>query len=144
MPGWTGGLRWAAVFVLAIGLSWGLLSLPSWLGSRSGDVASSAPAAAEFSARELVGARTAALLEGAYAPSISTLQRILADTRDQLDPETVQVVDDNLAVIEEAIARVRAALESDPESAPALRSLDSLFNAQLRVLRVAAALPREI
>jgi len=86
----------------------------------------------------------AALLEGAYAPSIVEMKQLFARNRDQLDPETVRIVDENLAVIEEAIARVREALAADPASAPALRSLDTLFDAQLRTLRRAAALPQAI
>ncbi len=46
--------------------------------------------------------------------AVDELEAVLRDARDQLDPNTVRILEKNLAVIDRAIAEARAALEVDP------------------------------
>jgi hypothetical protein len=49
-----------------------------------------------------------------YDQAVSDLERILHDLRDELNPQTVMVIERNLASIDRAIAEARAALDADP------------------------------
>lgn len=49
-----------------------------------------------------------------YDQAVSDLERILHDLRDELNPQTVMVIERNLASIDQAIAEARAALDADP------------------------------
>jgi hypothetical protein len=49
-----------------------------------------------------------------YDQAVSDLEKILRDMRDELNPQTVRVIERNLAAIDQAIAEARAALDADP------------------------------
>ena len=49
-----------------------------------------------------------------YDQAVSDLEKILVDMRDELNPETVRVIERNLAAIDQAITEARAALDADP------------------------------
>lgn len=49
-----------------------------------------------------------------YDQAVSDLEKILVDLRDELNPQTVRVIERNLAAIDQAIAEARAALDADP------------------------------
>ena len=49
-----------------------------------------------------------------YDEAVSDLEKILADLRDELHPQTVMVIERNLASIDQAIREARAALDADP------------------------------
>jgi hypothetical protein len=49
-----------------------------------------------------------------YDQAVSDLEQILVDMRDELNPQTVMVIERNLAAIDQAIAEARAALDADP------------------------------
>lgn len=51
-----------------------------------------------------------------YDATINELQGALQASRSRLDPHTVQIVEQNLALIDKAIAEARAALAADPAS----------------------------
>lgn len=70
-----------------------------------------------------------------YDAAIEGLEQTLAEQRDQLDPETVEVIERNLAVIDTAIAEARAALENDPSNAYLYRHLDNTLNKKIDLLR---------
>jgi hypothetical protein len=78
----------------------------------------------------------------AYEPTIQDLRQVLEENRDRLDPETVQVVEESLRIIEEAIEEAVAALAADPASSTANRTLRSMYDAKLQLLQQAAALAR--
>lgn len=52
----------------------------------------------------------------AYDPAMSDLEAEYERRRDQLDPETIRVVERNLAIIDVAIHEAREALAADPSS----------------------------
>ena len=106
--------------------------VPSVAG-RSGtraSLASSAPSAAPVTSSEK-----------AFAGEINQLQSVLVERREQLAPETVKVVEDNLKVIDTAVKRARAALARDPASGFLTRQLDNVLQKKVELLRTAALLP---
>jgi len=72
---------------------------------------------------------------GAYEQEIAELRTILAETDLALDPATVAVVDENLRVIDAAIAAARAALDQDPASALLSERLAGAYDMKLDLLR---------
>jgi anti-sigma factor RsiW len=49
-----------------------------------------------------------------YDEAVADLEKILAELRDELNPQTVMVIERNLAWIDQAIREARAALDADP------------------------------
>jgi anti-sigma factor RsiW len=49
-----------------------------------------------------------------YDEAVADLEKILHDLRDELNPQTVMVIERNLASIDQAIHEARAALDADP------------------------------
>lgn len=92
------------------------------------------PAASSELAAQFVSAT-----EVNYAAAISGLEALLAEQRDQLDPETVAIIDQNLAVIDAAIAEAVAALRNDPSRAYLYRHLDNTLNKKVELLRRATS-----
>jgi anti-sigma factor RsiW len=76
----------------------------------------------------------------AYAPAVTELERLLAEERDRLRPETVAVLEANLEILNAAIREIETALEADPMHRGSLRSLDGMYQAKLDVLRQAVGL----
>ncbi|HEU4878221.1 MAG TPA: zf-HC2 domain-containing protein [Gemmatimonadaceae bacterium] len=79
--------------------------------------------------------------EQALAPEIAQLQKTLNQKRDQLDPSTVKVVEDNLALIDAAVKQARAALMRDPASGFLTEQLDNALHKKVELLRTVAMLP---
>ena len=76
-----------------------------------------------------------------FAGEISKLRRIVRDRRSQLDPKTVAVLEQSIAVIDSAIAQSRAALAKDPASAFLATQLNHSLEKKVELLRTAALLP---
>ena len=83
--------------------------------------------------------RTAA--ETAIAPEIEQLQSTLRQRREQLDPSTVKIVEDNLALIDAAVKQAREALMKDPASGFLSGQLDNALRKKVELLRTVASLP---
>jgi hypothetical protein len=79
--------------------------------------------------------------ETALAPEIDELQDMLQQRRDQLDPSTVKIVEDNLALIDAAVKQARAALQRDPASGFLTERLDNALQKKVELLRTVALLP---
>lgn len=79
--------------------------------------------------------------EKALAPEIVQLQQMLKLRRSQLDPSTVKVVEDNLALIDAAVKQARAALMRDPASGFLTEQLDGALQKKVELLRTVALLP---
>jgi len=84
-------------------------------------------------------ARVVALGETGYDEAVVQLETIVEQGRDVLSPETLATLEASLHTIDEAIAEVRTALESDPSSELLARLLANHQRSKLRVLRQAAA-----
>jgi hypothetical protein len=75
---------------------------------------------------------------------IATLERIVATRRTELDPRTVRVLEQNLQLIDRAIAESRAALTADPASAFLSAQYTRAYSSKLTLLRDVATLPTGI
>lgn len=128
MMSWMGAV--AAALVLGVGL--GRLFPPPGIAplATGGDP--------EFTAPPPItpAAVLASYEEPAYDQAIVELETILAGMRDQLEPETVAVVEENLAIIDAAIAEARAALLADPANQQLHGHLSNTMQQKLRLLRM--------
>ncbi len=61
--------------------------------------------------------------------------------RGSLSPQTLEVVDHNLGIIDEAIANIRAAMETDPGNTELPALLVAIYRQEIDLLRQAAQLP---
>ncbi|MEO5589464.1 MAG: zf-HC2 domain-containing protein [Gemmatimonadaceae bacterium] len=85
--------------------------------------------------------RSRGATERLLAPEIADLQQVLNARRDELDPATVKVVEDNLALIDAAVGQAKAALRRDPASGFLTDLLDGALQKKVELLRTAALLP---
>ena len=76
-----------------------------------------------------------------FAGEIVKLRRIVRERRSQLDPNTVAVLEQSIAVIDSAIAQSRAALAKDPASGFLATQLNHSLEKKVELLRTAALLP---
>jgi hypothetical protein len=74
-----------------------------------------------------------------YDAAIADLEQLLARHRDELDPATVRVIEQNLQVIDAAAARARQALVADPASRYLNGHLATQLKRKLTLLRQATA-----
>ena len=82
-------------------------------------------------------------VENQYASAIADMVEALDANRDQLAPETVELIEENLRVIDEAIRHSLAALESTPGSLPLQQAVMTSYERKLDFLRQAAAITAE-
>jgi hypothetical protein len=75
-----------------------------------------------------------------FEAAVLDLERALEGGRDRLDPETILVVEENLAIIDRAIAEARGALASDPSNGYLSRHLMEARRKKLDLLRRAATI----
>jgi hypothetical protein len=78
---------------------------------------------------------------GAYDRQIAELRTLLASRPGTLDTATARIVALNLGVIDDAIARVRFALDSAPANLSLTQQLARAYEMKLNMLRQAAAMP---
>jgi hypothetical protein len=79
--------------------------------------------------------------EPVYDREIVKLRRIVKERRSELDPRTVAVLEQSIAVIDSAIAQSRAALAKDPASGFLATQLNHSLEKKVELLRMAALLP---
>jgi hypothetical protein len=75
-----------------------------------------------------------------YAAAVADLEQVLAGGRGQLDSTTVRVIEQNLAVIDQAIAQAQRALNADPANLYLNTHLAETMRRKLDLLRQAATL----
>lgn len=76
--------------------------------------------------------------EAAYLRATASLSQELAMRRDQLAPETIAVLERNLAIIDRAIAESRAALAGDPGNADLAELLWASYERKVSLLEQAS------
>ena len=108
--------------------------------ARSGDARADFPAISADDGRVPVAAVPVGLNDPEYDGAIADLEQALESGRSKLDPETVKVLEQNLATIDEAIEQCRRALEADPANAFLSSHLASARQRKLALLRRATAL----
>ena len=131
-----------------ISLSWTQLAAASvallilgaasvWLAV-SGRTPGGAPVVAE---REAAAGGTVSLAgdfgEAPYEAAVAELQAALDASRDELDPQTVRTIEQNLVIIDRAIEDTRRALAADPSSVYLSAHLAEQRQRKLDVLRTA-------
>jgi anti-sigma factor RsiW len=79
--------------------------------------------------------------EPVYDREIVKLRAIVKDRRSELDPRTITVLEQSIAVIDSAIAQSRAALAKDPASGFLATQLNHSLEKKVELLRTAALLP---
>lgn len=77
-------------------------------------------------------------LPAGLSDELGDLEERLVEARQRLDPNTVRVIERNLAVIEQAIADSRRALQLDPENEFLAHHLERVVERKLTYLRDAA------
>ena len=76
--------------------------------------------------------------ETALSEEIDQLELLLDNRRSELEPETIRVVEENLAIIDAAVNQARAAVERDPGSGFLSGKLESALNKKVQLLRTVA------
>lgn len=102
------------------------------------DVPTAAPTTPDARPRTALAAFAPAETE--YRQAVDELALVLESRRGELAPETVATLERNLAIIDEAIAQSRAALEADPNSAKIAQMLTYAYDAKVETLRQAVSL----
>jgi hypothetical protein len=82
--------------------------------------------------------------EAHYEKAIDGLQQIAKAGQGSLDPKVAAALQQNLTVIDQAIAESRAALQAQPTSAPAQASLLDAFRTKVGLLEETIALINEM
>lgn len=101
------------------------------------------PAAAAEAQRQLQAA-FAELGVHDFERSRAELVDALAARRHELSPETREVIDENLAMIDGAMARIADALGEDPNSELLMRQLAGAYQQQISLLERAVRLPADV
>ena len=78
--------------------------------------------------------------EAEYQRAIGALTAVLAEKRGELAPETVEVLETNLRIIDEAIRQSREALAKDPNSAALAEMLSTVYETKIETLQRAVQL----
>lgn len=103
----------AAAAVLLVALSGGLI----WTLRGPARVAETARDGSPVSGTEHPSARVpVSLADQTYDRAVADLQRTLDERRGRLDPNTIEIVEKNLRVIDGAIAQAQRALAADPSN----------------------------
>lgn len=125
----------AAILLMALsgGLVWVLRDRPSAPAQASADLR-------QRTDRAPTTALPVSFADETYDRAVSDLQQALEGGRDRLDPETVKVIEKNLATIDAAIAQAKRALESDPSNTYLNVHLVDARRRKLALLRRASAL----
>jgi anti-sigma factor RsiW len=97
-------------------------------------------AVADSFAAPVADVAPASFADAQFDRAVSDLEQVLVEQRDRLDPQTVMVIERNLAAIDKAIQEARAALDADPAN-PFLNSyLAESRKRKLDLLRTATTL----
>ncbi len=77
-----------------------------------------------------------------YDAAVGDLERVLAEGRDQLDAKTLKVIEDNLRIIDRAIAEARSAIAADPANGYLRGQVAANMRRKLDILRQATGVIR--
>lgn len=125
----------AAAAVLVAVLSGGGV----WLALRGGSTAVPTVASGPVAGADAVPAFQASVFDDPeYDAAVAELVQVLDAGRSVLDSATVRVIEENLRVIDEAIAEARAAIEADPSNVHLGVRVKSHMQHKLVLLRQAA------
>jgi hypothetical protein len=142
---WNGAFGRAAAVIALVALSSG--GTAYLLRGRAAAPVAVAPAATSPQAtgnvrlaadrRDLATFRAGA---GGFEGAVEELRTTFESQRDRLSPETVKTIEQNLAIIDRAIAESRAALEKDPNDPDLPLLLSGVYRQKLELLQHAVQL----
>lgn len=132
--------QWLGIAAALLLITLGLYTADRWIGPGSPVPESNVAAG---SAVESVNEELRLALDH-YENAIGQLKAMAATSDDALDPAVAAVLDQNLAIIDTAIAESRAALMDDPSSQPARASLFEALSQKVNVLQATAVLINEM
>jgi hypothetical protein len=124
---------WAAAAVVLIGV------LVYWVTQMPGDMSRN-----EYGMSGLQETTIAPPIETILADYISTRDMLFAELekrREELDPETVTIVMENMRIMDQATVQIREALDKDPRNRGLERMLMASYSKQVRLLRQANNIP---
>jgi anti-sigma factor RsiW len=75
-----------------------------------------------------------------YDAAVAELERVIDESRDQLDTVTVRIIQENLMIVDRAIAQAQRALAQDPASVYLNEHLAATMRQKLEFLRRAATM----
>ncbi|HZP47087.1 MAG TPA: anti-sigma factor [Vicinamibacterales bacterium] len=130
---------------LAVALLSGAIVWRVMVGSKTMPDATtaSAPAAAVQTARPAEptpGVATVSFADAQYDAAVADLEKAVNEGRGRLDKSTIDIVEHNLQIIDQAIDQARQALEADPANSYLSSHLVEARRRKLDLLRRAAAL----
>jgi hypothetical protein len=136
----------AAALVIAIGASLMLLWPRAGTPSAPTQTTTTAPATGNPPAVNSVEDVENELrqAEQHYESAINRLQQIANSSQSSMDPQVAATLQKNVQVIDQAIAESRAALRSEPTSAPARDSLFEALRQKVMMLQDTIALMNEM
>jgi hypothetical protein len=126
----------AAVLVLAVG---GVYLVQGPANVDTPAVATTAPTGSAGAVADELN-----LAAAHYEKAIAELEAMSKNSNSPIDPSVTTVVQQNLSAIDSAIAESRAALASNPDSAPARDSLYEALRRKIDVLRITVSLINEM
>jgi hypothetical protein len=85
------------------------------------------------------GVRLANFADSQYDAAVADLQRALQEGRGKLDPKTIEILEKNLTIIDQAIEQARQALTKDPANTYLNSYLADARRRKLDLLRDATA-----
>lgn len=140
-----GQLAAAAALVAIVSGAVAIRLLGPAAAQRTGQVAAVAPSdaplpAAAAAADDAPRAAQISLADDQYDAAVADLEKALKAGRGRLDQSTIDVVEHNLQIIDQAIAQARDALAADPANAYLSGHLVEARRRKLDLLRRAAAL----
>lgn len=132
---WADRRRWAplaAAAVLLVVASSGITM--ALMGGDAGEPMLADVAATPSQERPTTAFAAFQPAEAEYQSAVAALEAELAARRESLSPETIEVIESNLAIIDQAIAEARAALEADPSSDALSRYLSGVYRQKVDLL----------
>lgn len=126
-----------AVMAISAGSMWFAIQ-----GGGQADPTGALPTLSAVDATPDAGTQLVSNVEGNYDTAIQELERALETTRAELDPRTVAVIEENLRIIDAAIADAAEALAADPGDVDLYQYLDHTLMKKIDLLRRATTLGR--
>lgn len=134
-PAWPVWRRYAAAAALIAALAIG------WRLGRTGPATPAAPEVAPAPATTtFAAAAEVARSEDRTLGAKLDLLEVIARHRDELSPETVAVLEENLRLIEEAIGEIRTAIDDDPANPRLRHRLAEKYRLEARLLQQVSGL----
>lgn len=140
-PAWRRWAPLAAAAMVLVVLSSGITAMLMRAGGETPVAVVQVPVPTADAARPTSALAAFRPTEREYLGALETLEGELAARRDQLSPQTIATIEENLRIIDQAIAETRDALESDPGNAELPLLLSGVYRKKVELLQSAIQIP---